>query len=283
MEQHRIILSHFQATPLLRVRKKLDVQVESSRDLGFTTEKIIIEKNGVVFCDKEIISWDAVKKISKSKNGCFFWENGRLRKIKTYSELTNRSYSLMPTAKAPTMLVSGFLMHRIKGTDPCLDTMEKIKAIAPVKGQVLDTATGLGYTAIEASKTAQHVITIELDPAAQQIAAQNPWSQKLFQNPEITQMIGDSFDVVDDFDDKAFTRIIHDPPAFGLAGHLYSEVFYCKLYRLLEPRGRLFHYIGNPDSKSGQKITRGVIERLKQANFSKVVRHPKAFGVAAEK
>ena len=55
-------------------------------------------------------------------------------------------------------------MHRIKGTDPIRDTKEKLKALGPVSGRVLDTATGLGYTAIEAAKTADHVLTLELDP-----------------------------------------------------------------------------------------------------------------------
>jgi predicted methyltransferase len=64
-------------------------------------------------------------------------------------------------------------------------------------GQVLDTATGLGYTAIEAAKTAAHVTTIELDPTALEVARCNPWSQALFDNPKIMQRIGDSFDVAE--------------------------------------------------------------------------------------
>ena len=94
------------------------------------------------------------------------------------------------------MLVSGIPMHRIKDTDPHADTLEKMRAVRPVVGQVLDTATGLGYTAIEAAKTAAHVTTIELDPAALEVCRRNPWSQALFDNPKITQVVGDSFEVV---------------------------------------------------------------------------------------
>ena len=94
------------------------------------------------------------------------------------------------------MLVSGIPMHRIKDTNPQQDTLEKIRSIKPVVGQVLDTATGLGYTAILAARTAEHVTTIELDPAVLQVCRVNPWSQELFDNPKITQLIGDSFDVV---------------------------------------------------------------------------------------
>ena len=66
------------------------------------------------------------------------------RKIQFFSEQTNQLYSLMPTERAPTMLISGIPMHRIKNTDPHADTLEKIKTIAPITGHVLDTATGLG-------------------------------------------------------------------------------------------------------------------------------------------
>ena len=66
---------------------------------------------------------------------------------------------------APTILISGTPMHRIKGSNPHQDTLTKIRAITPLSGRVLDTATGLGYTACQASRLAGRVVTIELDPA----------------------------------------------------------------------------------------------------------------------
>jgi predicted methyltransferase len=189
----------------------------------------------------------------------------------------------MPTAKAPTMLVSGIPMHRIKGTDPRRDTLEKVRTIRPITGRVLDTATGLGYTAIEAARTATSVVTIEIAPSALEIAGQNPWSQDLFSNPRISQCVGDSFDVVGSFRAGSFSRVIHDPPVISLAGHLYSAAFYAELYRVMERGGRLFHYVGDPDSKSGRITTRGVVSRLQDVGFSRVGRHPRAFGVVAHK
>lgn len=242
-----------------------------------------MEPEGARFSDGEILSWKAIEKISASENNCFIIEGGEPRKIHLYSELTNRHYSLMPTPKAPTMLVSGILMHRIKGTDPYSDTLEKIKTVKPLVGHVLDTATGLGYTAIEASKTASRVITIELDPSAQEIAKLNPWSQLLFDNPKITQRIGDSYVIIKEFENNTFTRIIHDPPTLKLAGHLYAIEFYAELYRVLRHAGRMFHYIGNPESRSVSQITRGVIDRLRGVGFSRVMRRPSAFGVVAFK
>lgn len=181
------------------------------------------------------------------------------------------------------MLIAGFVMHRIKDIDPMQDTRGKIAAIAPVTGRVLDTATGLGYTAIEAAKTADEVVTIELDPGAQEIARLNPWSRALFDNPKIHQIMGDAFEVVQTFDDENFARIIHDPPTFSLAGDLYAGAFYRQLHRILKRGGRLFHYIGDPRSKASGGITKGALRRLQEAGFSRVVRKAEAYGVVAYK
>jgi predicted methyltransferase len=181
------------------------------------------------------------------------------------------------------MLIAGFVMHRIKDIDPMQDTRRKIAAIAPVSGRVLDTATGLGYTAIEAAKTADEVVTIELDPGAQEIARLNPWSRALFDTPNIHQVMGDAFEVVQSFDDESFARIIHDPPTFSLAGELYSGAFYRQLYRMLKRGGRLFHYIGDPNSKASGGITKGALRRLQEAGFTRVVRKAEAYGVVAYK
>jgi hypothetical protein len=189
----------------------------------------------------------------------------------------------MPTDGAPTMLVSGIPMHRFKGIDPHRDTLLKIKTIAPVTGSVLDTATGLGYTAIEAAKTAERVTTVEIEPAALEVARLNPWSQRLFDNSRITQIVGDVYDEIEAFDDEAFDRVIHDPPAFNLAGDLYAGSFYRELCRVLRRKGRLFHYIGDLASKSGRTVSKGAIRRLQEAGFSRVVRHPEAFGLVAYK
>jgi len=136
---------------------------------------------------------------------------------------------------------------------------------------VLDTATGLGYTAIEAARTAEHVITIELDPAALEMARANPWSQALFTAPNIKQRIGDAFDVVETLKDETFHRIIHDPPAFSLAGHLYSTDFYRELYRVLRP-GRRLATPGtsrlSTDCSPPQCLWRGCVEMKKEPDMT---------------
>jgi hypothetical protein len=174
-------------------------------------------------------------------------------------------------------------MHRIKGTDPYHDTLAKLRALGKARGHVLDTTTGLGYTAIEAARTAERVTTIELDPATLEVARSNPWSRALFNTPSIEQIVGNASDVVQQFADARFSRIIHDPPIFSLAGELYSGEFYRHLFRVLKQGGRIFHYIGSLESKSGSGTARGVVRRLQQAGFSRVVRKPEAFGLLAYK
>jgi predicted methyltransferase len=254
-----------------------------SPDLGLTTVEVALGPEGVRFPTGQGLAWEDVEMIGDSERGCFVIEDTGAHKIQIFSEATNRLYSLMPTTGAPTMLISGIPMHRIKETDPHRDTRQKIKAVTPVVGQVLDTATGLGYTAIQAAETAERVVTIELDPAVLEVARLNPWSRPLFGNSKITQLIGDSFDEVQVFDAETFSRIIHDPPTFSLAGDLYSGAFYRHLFRVLEQGGRLFHYIGNLESKSGRSVARGAMRRLQEAGFSRVVRRPQAFGLVAYK
>jgi predicted methyltransferase len=276
-----IVLSHFQAKQLLAARQAGQV-ARVSLDLGLTIAEVTIEADGVRLPDDQLLTWKNVETICASERGCFVIQ-GDLRKIQFFSEATNQLYSLMPTDGAPTMLVSGIPMHRFKGTDPHADTLEKIKAISPVTGHVLDTATGLGYTAIQAAQTAERVTTIELDPAALEVARLNPWSQSLFENPKITQVIGDSFVEIQKLEDNAFARIIHDPPTFSLAGDLYSSEFYRQLFRVLQSGGRLFHYIGDLEAKSGRVVSKGAARRLQEAGFTRVVRRPAAFGLVAFK
>ena len=278
-----IVLSYIQSEMLLSAKQQRNVSLEVSPDLGITTVTVKLLDEDIEFPDGERVNRSDIKRIKKATTGCFIVKEDGIQAIQTFSEYTNRMCSLLPTKHIPSMLIAGFTMHRIVDIDPMQDTLKKIATIAPVVGRVLDTATGLGYTAIEAAKTAAQVITIELDPGAQEIARLNPWSRNLFNNPKIRQMMGDAFDVVQTFEDNSFERIIHDPPVFSLAGELYSGAFYQQLYRILKHGGRLFHYIGNLESKSSGTVTKGALKRLQEAGFTRVVRKPEAFGVVAYK
>jgi predicted methyltransferase len=278
-----VVLSHLQARQLIEARESGQSLVIASIDLNLTESEIRLQPDHVLFPTGESLDWKSIDEIDGNETTCFYVEDNSPKAIRGFSEVSGRFYGLMPTASAPTMLISGIPMHRIKNTNPHQDTLNKIKAIAPVKGDVLDTTTGLGYTAIEAAKTARQVVTIEIDPVAQDIARLNPWSQGLFTNPKITQVIGDAFDEIREFEAQSFSAIIHDPPMFSLAGDLYSRAFYQQVFRVLKHNGRIFHYIGDPESRTGARVTKGVTRRLQEAGFARVIRAQRAFGVVAYK
>jgi predicted methyltransferase len=283
MPHDLIVFSRYQAQPLLQARTAGASTVAISLDLNLTQTQVTLDAQGVVLPDAQHVTWGTVQRIAGDENSCFLIRDNTATKIQAFSQDTQRYYSLYPTALAPTMLLSGLPMHRIKDTDPHKDTLLKIKAASLSRGKTLDTCTGLGYTAIEAAKVADEVITIELDPAAQEVARLNPWSQALFDNPKIKQIIGDSVEEVEKFDDATFSRIIHDPPMFSLGGDLYAGAFYAELYRILKPGGKVFHYIGDLNSSSGARVSRGAIERMKYAGFRQVTPRPEAFGLIAAK
>jgi predicted methyltransferase len=317
------VLAAGHVRPLLRAYEAGQDVAETSLDLGLTRVSVPLLAAGARLpAGREqrhgdsgatrgrdlLVPWDALRRVAAATTAGGGWRcfavhpatedgagdgggrDGRgapgaadLREIQVFSPETNRRYSLLATAGAPTMLVSGVQMHRTAGQDPWSDTLAKVRCAAPLVGEVLDTCTGLGYTAVVAAATAASVLTVELDPAAVEVARQNPWSRSLFDHPRIERRIGDSAEVVDDLPDGRFSRVIHDPPVFGLAGDLYAGAFYRQLYRVLGRGGRMFHYVGNVASGSGQRVTRGVTQRLREAGFSRVVPRPEAFGVLAVK
>jgi predicted methyltransferase len=285
------ILAPQYVVPLLEARAAGEETAETSLDLGLSRATVRLTPAGVLLPDTtegSVVSWEEVARIARAKTGnaggrCFAVREGRVEEIASYSSQTDRRCSLLATAGAPTMLVSGVQMHRTSGVDPWTDTLTKVRCVAPVVGRVLDTCTGLGYTAIVAAERAAEVVTVELDPGAVEVARQNPWSRPLFEHPRIVRRLGDSAEVVADFPDGAFARVIHDPPAFSLAGDLYAGAFYRQLYRVLGRGGRLFHYVGSAASGSGERVTRGVVRRLQEAGFRRVLARPEAFGVLAHK
>jgi len=277
------VLSHYQTTPLLAARKQGLLSATTSIDLGSTKVPVTLTSDHILLPDASIITWQQIETIDGEENACYSVEDSTITPIRGFSELLGRAYSLMPSAEAPILVAAGFPMHRFKNITPLKAARAMVEPLLPIRGKVLDTATGLGYTAIAAAETALSVTTIELCPVAQEMARLNPWSKLLFDNSKIERVMGDSFEVIAQCKDATFAAVIHDPPTMALAGDLYSEVFYRQVFRVLRLRGRMFHYIGDPASTTGAKVTRGVIKRLHSAGFVKVVSLPKAFGVVASK
>ena len=280
-------LSRFTAAPILDAffEERLSA-CDASLDLGRTTVTVGLSEEGAsLFPDADPVPWKTLVEIVDGDRNCFTVSpDGSFEPVRAFSQSTKRYYALCATEEGPpTMLVSGIPMHRIKNTDPGKDTLAKITALGQAGTDALDTATGLGYTAIGLAEKGARVTTIELDPAAQQICLANPWSQGLFADSRIVQKIGDSAEVVEEFENERFSSILHDPPTLSLGGQLYSGAFYRQLFRILRRGGRLFHYIGDPNSRTGASTTAGVRRRLIESGFAKVTPAPEAFGLTAEK
>lgn len=278
-----IVLSHVQVAPLLKAQGEGRGVAITSLDLGLSEVEAVIEADGAVLAGEVVLPWHAVEEIAQDRNACFLLEDHEVSRIQAFSEHTNLFYSLLPTESAPTLMISGVPMHRIKGTNPWLDSLSKLGALGRISGQVLDTCTGLGYTAILAAGAASSVVTVELDPVVLELASLNPWSGELFDNPQIRQVVGDVVEEIQEFADDSFSCVIHDPPTIGLAGDLYSGEFYGELHRVLRPRGKLFHYTGDPRSKLGRNTARGVARRLGEAGFTRVKPRDEAFGLVGFK
>jgi predicted methyltransferase len=68
---------------------------------------------------------------------------------------------------------------------------------------------------------------------------------------------------------RSVDAILHDPPRFGIAGELYSQVFYDQLARVIRRGGRLFHYTGTPNRLTSQRnVPLEVARRLHHAGFA---------------
>ncbi|XRP96739.1 class I SAM-dependent methyltransferase [Methanocaldococcus sp. 16A] len=244
-------------------------------------EKIIIDRdNNIVKFPEGDVSFEILKKIAKDEGHIYFIKDGEVFK----AAISNSGYyKLVPTIP-PTIEINGIRMHRTKEVNPYEDTQNKINSVKVKKGEkVLDTCMGLGYTAIEAYKRGAEVITIEKNPNVLELAKINPYSEELFKG-NIKIILGDAYEVIKTFKDEEFDVVIHDPPRFSLAGHLYSEEFYKEIFRVLKPGGRLFHYVGNPGKKyKGKDLQKGVMERLRKVGFVNVRRVEKALGVVAIK
>ena len=265
-----IIYSH-QANQLLEARKKGLKEAEISLDLNLTKSKVKIENDFFIFPDNQKLDESQLKKPIKDNTSCFLIKDNLLFKIQLFSNKTNKFYKLVPTKDMPTIEISGIRMHATKDFTPMEDTKRKIESISPIKGMVLDTCMGLGYTAIAASKLADFVFTCERDENVIEIANHNPWSKELFNNSKISIIKTDIFNEIKVFKSNMFDAVIHDPPRLSLATELYSLYFYKHIFRVLKNNGKLYHYTRSPGSKFRKiNLAGNVSKRLKQAGFKNI-------------
>ncbi len=177
-----------------------------------------------------------------------------------------RLYQLVPTGRAPTLMIAGIQMHRLK--DAWGDACAKAERVVRTGAWVLDTCGGLGYTAwCLLERGAGMVVSTEPDPAVRELRRHNPWSP-----PESTdglvQLWRHAEDLVGELPGSSFDAVLHDPPRFSLAGELYARSFYAALRRVVRRGGLLYHYTGSPyQARRGDRFVRNTAKRLNEAGF----------------
>jgi len=243
-----------------------------SLDLGISSSKIIFKEDRYFLPNNQVLTKDQLLKVIKKDTICFYIKENEIFPASIFSEETNKFYKLVPTQDWPTLEISGIRMHVTKKMSPREDTMQKISFISPGIGTILDTCTGLGYTAKVASNTAVLVFTFEKDKNVIELQKINPWSKEIFGNPKIKNFQGDVYEEIKNFKACYFDNIIHDPPRQALATLLYSQDFYNELFRVLKKSGKIYHYTGDPGSKRGIDIRTGIIKRMEKTGFCKIKR-----------
>jgi predicted methyltransferase len=252
----------------------------TSFDLGLTQEKVLLEKNKVIIRNKEV----PIKEFENLKeNTIYVIEGEKILSIDFFSESTNLYYKLKPTSDWPTVMLSSVPMHRFKTISPKTSAELMTKEISPIEGKVLETCCGLGYTSIISAKTAEEVVVFENDLNVLRIAEYNPYSQELFTNPKIRLIEESVFEGIKKLKSNSFDRIIHDPPTVSFAKELYFPFFYSELFRVLKPRGILYHYCPNPGKTKGKELHPGIIKNLVQSGFVNCNYHSYSSGIRAMK
>ncbi|MCX7871476.1 MAG: methyltransferase domain-containing protein [bacterium] len=225
--------------------------------------RIYLEKDGIYFPQVNLkISYDLIKKYSKKEELLYLITSEELKPLVFFE---NKSYRILSTVP-PSLEIDGIRMHT---TNVDKEINQKIELLKIKRGyKVLDTCCGFGYTAIAAAKKGAKVITIEIDPFIIKLAKLNPYSKELFTNKNITLIIGDTSKILKNIEDF-FDVIIHDPPRLSpKTGNLYSNELYITFYKLLKPKGMLFHYVGNVGKKYRNKdLLHTISKRLTDIGF----------------
>ena len=263
-------------------RRLLDGARRVSLDLGLSEVLVEVTDAGAVLPDGNVVSLEDLEVISSRGDAAFFVEEESVFQV----AISDGGFlKLRPTAGAPTLEIDGVRMHRTVGTTPEVDARVKLDALGLEGGRVLDTCTGLGYTVLEALRRGgELVVSVERRPGVIRIASLNPWSEGLFNDGRVSLVLGDSGGLVGGFPEGIFDYVVHDPPRFSHAGHLYGKAFYAGVFRVLRPGGYLFHYTGEPGSRKRRvNLRRGVMVRLREVGFMGVSWVREALGVVCSK
>ena len=233
--------------------------LEISPDLGISNIVIKLDPVKNFFSIIENNNIKLPESFDEKENICYSIFNDQIYPMKIFSEKTNFFYKLVPTSWRPILRISATQMHK----KPFLDYLETQN----IRGFVLDAGSGLGYSAIIASKTAMRVITIEWDSQVIEIASFNPHSLDLFDSDNIELINGEITQEIQKYDDNYFNNIIQDGGMPKSSGEFFSQSNCYELHRVLRRGGLLYFYLPQHGKSKGRDFGKEHINRLKKAGF----------------
>ncbi len=234
--------------------------LECSLDLGRSTTSVTVNDSGWVWQGQTFPYLEVCK-----ERTIYYWDDGVFLPV---SRFRQSLIKLVPTEWGPpTFEIDGIKMLPTARISPYTDAQAKVELIQPRGKVILDTCGGLGYFAAWCVQgQARQVLSYEKNPDVCWLREINPWSPSPGEVLSLT--LGDIAEQITSVADNSVDAILHDPPRFGIAGELYSQVFYDQLARVIRRKGRLFHYTGTPNKlTSGRDVPNEVAKRLRMAGF----------------
>ncbi len=239
--------------------------VECSLDLGRSTTRVESGTTSWRWQGREFPFLDRC-----NDRTIYYWTGADFQPA---ARFTNALFKLVPTEWGPpTFEIDGIKMLPTAHVSPYEDAQRKVALIRPRGKVILDTCGGLGYFAACCLQSeAAQILSYEKSADVLWLRGLNPWSPQnngpAHERLRLTH--GDVIAEIGSLPDGSIDAILHDPPRFGIAGELYSQVFYDQLARVLKRQGLLFHYTGSPNKlTSGRDVPREVEQRLRRAGFA---------------
>lgn len=234
--------------------------VECSLDLDRSITTVEVSAGGWTWHGQQFPFLETCK-----ERTIYHWIDGAFQPA---ARFTASLIKLVPTEWGPpTFEIDGIKMLPTAQVSPYADAQRKVDLIQPRGKVILDTCGGLGYFAAWCLQNqAARVLSYEKNPDVIWLRSINPWSPVVGDGLILTH--GDIAEQIIALPNASVDAILHDPPRFGIAGELYSQVFYDHLARVLKRKGKLFHYTGAPNKlTSGRDVPNEVAKRLRSAGF----------------
>lgn len=234
--------------------------VECSLDLDRSTSTVEVDDGGWIWQGQTFPYLETCK-----DRTIYYWNGERFEPV---ARFTTSLIKLVPTRWGPpTFEIDGIKMLPTSQASPYADAERKVGLIQPRGKMILDTCGGLGYFAAWCLRgQAAQVLSYEKNSDVIWLRSLNPWSPEAGNGLTLTE--GDIAEQIATLPSASVDAILHDPPRFGTAGELYSQVFYDQLARVLTRKGKMFHYTGTPNKlTSGRNVPDEVAKRLRNAGF----------------